>query len=770
MTTTLQKFIQSLDLKTLPRILQIQSGFYHGGSLYELCGNECSLSTGDILKITGCRVKNVLAHLFTSNEYDMLPTMELPPDFPGLFRVVADKDPYHSVEEIVQTLHIGPTQFGHPCLYSSSVLHVGDVAIEKGTNIMFHSVDKVNGAMSAKCKVILEGTLYSFSLPLSYTGEFFECQDERIYTLKEILDWKIQNNRARTVILTDIMEIGDNKKIYNAFINGMMILSPIYEIQAQMQFGGALNLLSDLDVEVLDITEHFNTKSFTEILATQDVFEKTTDEFPFIAEIVEGPIKCCKSYTFLHGGKKIIVYRKYQADRVVASEIRTDTPSRHFLIPANYKGKFKRRPRFFQTVYDLTIAKLEMAELQVVATKPFHSLHKEFSSVCVGDMFQVKRSRSCEIMHEGKQTVVDVLDCTKMEAKSNGIITLPLYVEGGFIEVVRDDKQYYLSELCKHFTLPLNVKVSVRDLFTIGEDVLANTSVLKLEEQITDSYLLVSLYDNPEEVWELPVFRLNLSFQVLGHFKGKVFTVPTRTNTEEINEEEYYMARRYENNFQAPPPRPPKTPLYVNEAERNRMQEMLLKDDVSKEKENLQDNSHEYSLPAGNWTDTDIKSTAKHNKETARFSPVNSPEYWRDCVQIIDPSFRFGHLMVSGEFNFCMDPSMDTSTGHARNPKSHLNTVRRMLHGLHLVDVRESTSPHSTYQTLTLKRERLRELLESDTKRAFDARNKKFYVQVMLIPSTPPPHSVQNRYLPTSLSFPSRVKTQLATLATAPYD
>lgn len=56
----------------------------HVGSIYELCGNECSLSTGDVIKVTGCKVKKVLAHLFTSNEYDMLPTMELPADFPGI--------------------------------------------------------------------------------------------------------------------------------------------------------------------------------------------------------------------------------------------------------------------------------------------------------------------------------------------------------------------------------------------------------------------------------------------------------------------------------------------------------------------------------------------------------------------------------------------------------------------------------------------------------------------------------------------------------------
>ncbi|XP_068087621.1 protein THEMIS isoform X2 [Hyperolius riggenbachi] len=553
------------------------------GSIYELHGNEVSFSTGDVIKVTSFSVKKVLAHFFTSNEYSMLPTMELPPDFPGLFRAVADKNPYHSIEEIIQTLHIGPTQYGHSYFYSSADLQVGDITIGKGTNIMLHAIENSAGAMSAKCKVIVKGTLKSFCLPLTCTGEFFECPDERIYTLKEILDFKIPKNGLRKVILTDIMENCDSKKNYHTFINEMMILNPIYDIEAQMQFGSAMHLLSDLDVEVLDITEHFNSKIFTETLSTQEVFEKNTSEFPFIAQIMDDLVKHCKSYRFLQGGKKVIVHKKYQADRIIATETRSDTPTRHFLIPSNYKGKFKRRPRMFSTVYDLKIAKKDMSDLHVVATKPFHSLHKEFSSIYVGDMFQVRESQSCEIIHESKITIVDALECSKMENKAQNIVKFPLYAEGGFIEVVNDDKQYYLMELCKHFLLPLNVKVSVRDLFTMGEDILANTSVLKLEEQITDSYLLVSFYDNPEEAWELPVLRSKLYFQVLGQYKGEAFSVPTRTNTEEINEEEYYMARRYENNFQAPPPRPPKTPVYVNTAK------MLLKNEHLDEASHLQD-------------------------------------------------------------------------------------------------------------------------------------------------------------------------------------
>ncbi|XP_063775413.1 protein THEMIS [Pseudophryne corroboree] len=568
MTTTLQKYIQSLDPKTLPRVLQIQSGFYDGGPTCEFSGNECSLSTGDVIKITGIKIQKVLARVYNWNEYDMMPTVELSLDFPGLFTVVVDTNPYYSIEEIVQTQLTGSNQFTHLCFYSQSSIHVGDITIDKGKKIMLNSVEKVNGVVSVKCEVIIEEEHHSFMLPLSYTGEFYECPDKRIYTLQEILDWKMTKNRMRTVLLSEIMVVSDIENVYYSnIVKRMMVLSPVYDVHALMQYGDVLNLLSDLDVEVLDITQHINMNFFSQVLTTQNIFEKTTDEFPFTVEIMEGPLKNCKAYKLLRCGKRIIVHRKYQAERIIASEIRSDTKKRHFLIPSNYKGKFKRRPRFFPTVYDLKIVKREMIELQVVATKSFTSFHKELSSLSVGDQLWVKQFQTCEITYGGEQIVVDTMQCTKTQGEIPVEITLPLYVEGGFIELVHDDKQYYLSELCKHFQLPLNVKVSVRDLFTVGSDILAKTSALKLEEQITDSYLLVSLCDNPEEVWELPVFRLNLTFRLISGFDGKVFSLPTKTNTEEINEQEYYMVRRYESHVHLPPPRPPKTLLYVNESE-----------------------------------------------------------------------------------------------------------------------------------------------------------------------------------------------------------
>lgn len=136
-----------------------------------------------------------------------------------------------------------------------------------------------------------------------------------------------------------------------------------------------------------------------------------------------------------------------------------------------------------------------------------------------------------------------------------------MYMEGGFVEVIHDKKQYYLSEICKEFHLPFNVKVSVRDL-SIEKDVLAAVPGLQFEEEITDSYLLISSANSPAESWEIPVYRSNMLVHLLSKDEKIKDDVPpvTRTTVEEISEEEYYMLRRYENLTLHPPPRPPKKP------------------------------------------------------------------------------------------------------------------------------------------------------------------------------------------------------------------
>ncbi|XP_036623876.1 protein THEMIS isoform X1 [Trichosurus vulpecula] len=561
MTSTLQEFIHSLNPRTLPRVLQIQSGIYFQGSIYEMFGNECSLSTGEVIKVNSFKIKKVMANTCKENEDGQCsPKFELPLNFPGLFKIMTDRVPYHTMGDITRAVYIGPNRLSHPCFYHQKDINLGNLTISPGEPIMLNSIEEVNGEMLVNCGVVRDNQNHSFTIPLSQEGEFYECEDEHMYTLKEIAEWKIPKSRKRIVKFTDISNKWNSIYPLPKDFDGLLSLTPIYEIQAVMKFRkDIVRILSDLDVEVKDITDCYDAKCFLQLLSTEDLFEKTSKEFPMAVEVIEGPQGNPLASGLLQPGKTIVIHKKYQASRILASEIRSDSPKRHFLIPTSYKGKFKRRPREFPTAYDLEIVKSDKEQLHVVATKGFDSPYEELSSVSVGDQFLVQCSQTTEVLCKGIKKEVGVLACEKILKKAYEPVLLPLYMEGGFIEVIHDKNQYQLSKLCAQFRLPFNVKVSVRDL-SIEDDILAAIPGLQLEEEITDSYLLISDLTNPSESWEIPVSRLGMSVQLVSSTVDVIDSFPVRTIVEEISEEQYYMMRRYENLALHPPPRPPKKP------------------------------------------------------------------------------------------------------------------------------------------------------------------------------------------------------------------
>ncbi|XP_076784074.1 protein THEMIS isoform X1 [Arvicanthis niloticus] len=563
MALSLEEFVHSLDLRTLPRVLEIQSGIYFEGSVYEMFGNECCLSTGEVIKITGLKIKKIMAEICEGHTGDAesLKPFELPMNFPGLFKVMADKTPYLTMEEITRTINIGPSRLGHPCFYRLKDIKLENLTIKQGEPIQFNSVEEINGETLVNCGVVRNHQRHSFTLPLSQEGEFYECEDEHIYTLREIVEWKIPKNRTRTVKLTDFSNKWDSTNPFPEDFYGTLILKPVYEIQGVLKFQkDIVRILPSLDVEVKDITDSYDANWFLQLLSTDDLCEMTSKEFPVVAEVIEVSQGNQLSQSILQPEKTIVIHKKYQTSRILASEIRSNFPKRHFLIPTSYKGKFKRRPREFPTAYDLQIVKSKKETLHVVATKAFHTLHKELSSVSVGDQFLVHHTESTEVVFEGTRKV-NILTCEKILNKSHEAARLPLYMEGGFVEVVHDKKQYQISELCTQFCWPFNVKVAVRDL-SIKDDILAATPGLQLEENITDSYLLISDFANPGECWEIPMGRLNMTVRLVSSSSLPVDAGPlqVRSLVEEITEEQYYMMRRYETSLSHPPPRPPKHP------------------------------------------------------------------------------------------------------------------------------------------------------------------------------------------------------------------
>uniref|UniRef100_A0A2K6EGG8 Thymocyte selection associated family member 2 n=1 Tax=Propithecus coquereli TaxID=379532 RepID=A0A2K6EGG8_PROCO len=72
----LQDFVRALDPASLPRVLRVCSGVYFEGSIYEISGNECCLSTGDLIKVTQVHLQKVVCENPGTGQ-----TMELAPNF-----------------------------------------------------------------------------------------------------------------------------------------------------------------------------------------------------------------------------------------------------------------------------------------------------------------------------------------------------------------------------------------------------------------------------------------------------------------------------------------------------------------------------------------------------------------------------------------------------------------------------------------------------------------------------------------------------------------
>ncbi|GCB70723.1 protein THEMIS isoform X1 [Scyliorhinus torazame] len=557
MAQSLESFIDSLDPTTLPRIMQIQSGIYFQGSVYEMHGHECCLATGEVIKVIGFKIAKVKAESCDGIENNNFRnTVELPLDYPGFFKVLADPCPYTSVSDITKSVQIGHNRLGHPHFWSNMDIQVNDILIKEGEHIVLNALAEMDGEQYVNSTVVRGGKNETVRLPLTYEGTFYECEDDQFYTLKEIMEWKIPKHRRRVVKLAKTLTAWEPNP-YNEYLQSDLSLVPVYEVQAVMKLRkDIVHIPSNLDVEVVDVTELYDINSFVQPLSLIDVFKRPDEDFPLLAEIMEYPDHQ-HIYNSLKAGN-VIVYEKQFAKTIIASENRSDLNKKHFLIPKSYKGRFKRRPREFPTVYDLKLAIKSNEQLHVIATKQFGSDYAEFPSVCVGDQFLIHQCQSIEVSCEGDKRIVEALACEKIVGKDYEQVLLPTYMEGSFVEVIHDKKQYSISEICEHFSLPFNVKVSVRDLSI--NDNLASLPSLRIEEEIADPCLLVSLLDSPSECFRIPVQRISMSIQVLQKPAISVPSSTPKTIIEEISEDLYYMLRRYENSTLHPPPRPPKKP------------------------------------------------------------------------------------------------------------------------------------------------------------------------------------------------------------------
>ncbi|KAL4662547.1 hypothetical protein H8957_014510 [Semnopithecus entellus] len=552
----LQDFVRALDPKTLPRVLRVCSGVYFEGSIYEISGNECCLSTGDLIKVTQVRLQKVVCENPRTRQ-----TMELPRNFEGYFTPLNTPQSYETLEELVSATTQSSKQLP-TCFMSTHRIVTEGTVVTKDQLLMLEAVVMHLGIRCARCVLGVEGQQVILHLPLSQKGPFRKWEPSTPRTLLQVL----QDPALKDLVLT-----------CPTLPWHSLILRPQYEIQAIMHMRRTIvKIPSTLEVDVEDVTASSQHIHFIKPLLLSEVLAQQ-GPFPLSTEILEvperRPIFLSPWLGSLQKGQKLCIYGLASPPwRVLASSKGRKVP-RHFLVSGAYQGKLRRRPREFPTAYDLLGAFQPGWPLRVVATKDCEGEREEnpeFTSLAVGDRLEVLGPGQA---HGAQGNDMDVLVCQRLsdqagedeeeeceeEAESPERVLLPLHFPGSFVEEMSDSRRYSLADLTAQFSLPCEVKVVAKDS-SHPTDPLTSLLGLRLEEKITEPFLVVSLDSEPGMCFEIPPRWLDLTVvEAKGQPDWPGGSLPIAT-VEELTDTFYYRLRKLPAcEIQAPPPRPPKS-------------------------------------------------------------------------------------------------------------------------------------------------------------------------------------------------------------------
>ncbi|XP_060113616.1 protein THEMIS2 [Heteronotia binoei] len=363
--------------------------------------------------------------------------------------------------------------------------------------------------------------------------------DKQQYTLQEILESSAM--RGKTL---KCPEIGSSK--YQ--------LCPVYKVEAIMHLrNDVVKIDSTLDIEVVDVTDESQHIHFIKPLMLSEVL-LMDNVLPVRAEILGAPentpIFQSKWVFRLRRGCKIQIHSKGLSWKILASSRKGRRRSCHFLISSSYEGRFRRCPREFHSSSELASGLGLAKKLHVVVTKDYDGDDTELPLFGIGDRLEV-----LSLARAANPSAPDMLKCIRDNGDGDTeCIKVPLFLDAGFVEDVRDSRKYTLSEVVERFHLPCEVKV-VANKDT--PDPLSCASVLTLEAQITEPFLTVSLEEEPSVIFEIPPRWLDVSLFLTGGL-AKAMPPSSSPKVEELTEAFYYSLRKMLPNNTPAPPRPPK--------------------------------------------------------------------------------------------------------------------------------------------------------------------------------------------------------------------
>ncbi len=143
--------------------------------------------------------------------------------FSGLFKVVPEKMPYNSIEEMVSLRPVGLESCLPFTFTNLSKMTFGNFTLGTGKALTVLSIERREGEEDlVRCHVKgQQEASAEVCIPLSSQGEFSECESEECFTLQEIMSSPSLRSRRFRFINTTKYE-------------RPLVLSPVYQVHAIM--------------------------------------------------------------------------------------------------------------------------------------------------------------------------------------------------------------------------------------------------------------------------------------------------------------------------------------------------------------------------------------------------------------------------------------------------------------------------------------------------------------------------------------------------------
>ncbi|XP_041103729.1 protein THEMIS3-like isoform X2 [Polyodon spathula] len=549
-------FVKSLGATDFKRTVRVLSGEYFSGSLYNI-----SFSNGDVFRITDRILSKVQAVLYHADE---MRTIDIPLDYKGYFQVIPDHEPYTEAVDLYHCVKVDLPAELQPRFKNNISFALEDgTVIAKGERLILHGFEEKQKQIFLRCKLLKMKDTPVVLVPPHCKWELQECHDDRYYSIDNLLQWKMLVGRQRFVKVINTSFLSQDLPDLKNF-SGVARLLPTYSMKALLLEGTEVIIPPDIDMEVIDISESVNKSLFFRPQTLDSIYSMADKEFPLIVEIkhiahnknLSKTGHKCQSHN-LQVGECLTILRREEVKKCLVTDISDPEKKRHFLVPSTYQGMVSQVSRIFRYVFDLVFQGCTGQNLTVLATKDYTAEASSLSSFHVGDQFRVLMSDTVVAQFDEKTEAVGIVEFENME--TNVIVKFPTYAEGGFLEILHDNKSCTLAMLISQ--APCHFKVDIQDP-SVEDDPLHTAKELRLHKEIYDQCLVVTKEDSSLKLFELPINRIHMTVELLSKqpsmHNQHTSLMSYASNVELIPEDCYSGEFRYEY-VMSPPPLPPRT-------------------------------------------------------------------------------------------------------------------------------------------------------------------------------------------------------------------